>query len=403
MNNYLKSRIIILNILVFVLSLNSILLIDAYLVRINLFPIPAWIITGISFSLVLLILVLDTRLPCRSIRINTESVFFSICIILFYLTFLPGLLISKGSNVSLREYMFWIYTIVLFSYGGVVGLYLRRKSIIFLSAILLILISILIVDVNFYSFGFNPTDRAAGTLVNPNIAAAVAVILMVASLHYPVWKLSIGNVIIIVITGVGIVLAASIGGAIAYISVITTIIILSFIKKSIRIRFPLLVFPLMIMLFLGLMYFVLNNKLGVTLSNYNVDTVLATGSAIERIKLVKVSLGLFSQKPFFGHGFSYIYSMEKGPHNMLLRFLVEGGLLGFVGLFVLLGGLLWVAFKRKSYKILLLTIALIALGSFTHNLLESRSIIFISGLVFSTSRINHSRFFDSKINKDQRV
>ena len=402
MINYKSSRRKLFYIIVFILSLNSILQIDVYLVKNNLSSIPAWIITGISFSLVLLILVLDKKLPCRSIRINTVSVFFSICIILFYLTLLPGLLISKGSNVSLREYMLWIYTIVLFIYGGVVGLYIPRRLNITLFAILLILISLLIVDVIFYSSTIYPR-RAMGTLGNPNTAAYVAVVLMVASLQYPVWKLSTVNVILIVITGVGIALTASFGGTIAYISILSTIIILSFIKKSIRLRYPLLVFPLMIVSILVLIYFVINNKLGITLSNFNVDRILASGSIIERIELTKVSLSLFLQKPLFGHGIYYVYSMELGPHNMLLRVLVEGGLLGFVGLFVLLGGLFWVAFKRKSYKFLLLTIALIAMGLTTHTVLESRSIIFISGLVFSSSRINRSRLLDSKINKDIRV
>jgi len=404
MNKTLKSRRILLYIIVFILSLNSILQIDAYFEQNNLSSIPSWIITGFSFSLVLLILVLDKRLPFRSIRINTESVFFSICIILFYLTLLPGLLLSKGSNVSLREYMFWIYTIVLFSYGGVVGLYLQRRINITLSAILLVLISLLFVDLNFYSFTSYLIDpRAAGTLRNPNTAAYVAVLLMVASLHYPVWKLSIVNVIFIVITGVGIVLTASFGGTIAYISVLSSIIILSYIKRSSRLKFPLIVLPLLIVPILILIYFVINNKLGITLSNFNVNKILNSGSIIERIEVAKVTLGLLSQQPLFGHGIFYVYSMELGPHNMLLRILIEGGLLGFVGLFVLLGGLFWVAFKRKSYKFLLLTIALIAMGSTTHTVLESRSIIFISGVVFSSSRINRSRLLDSKINKEQRV
>jgi O-antigen ligase len=143
--------------------------------------------------------------------------------------------------------------------------------------------------------------------------------------------------------------------------------------------------------------------MGITLSNFNVNKILTSRNIIDRIEVAKVSLDVFSQKPLFGHGFSYVYSMELGPHNMLLRILVEGGLLGFVGLFVLLGGLLWVAFKRKSYKFLLLAIALTAMGSFTHNLLEYRSIIFISGLVFSSSRINLSRLLDSKINKDLKI
>jgi len=268
----------------------------------------------------------------------------------------------------------------------------------------LILISLLIVDLTFYSFTFYIFDtRATGTLRNPNTAAYVAVLLMVASLHYPVWKLSIVNVILIVITGVGIVLTGSYGGTITYISVLSTIIILSFIKKSIRLKFPLLVLPLIIVPILVLIYFVINNKMGITLSNFNVNKILTSRNIIDRIELAKISLGLFLQQPLFGQGIFYVYSMELGPHNMLLRILIEGGLLGFVGLFVLLGGLLWVAFKRKSYKLLLLTIALIAMGSFTHNLLEYRSIIFISGLVFSSSRINHSRLLDSKINKDQRV
>ena len=402
MINYKSSRRKLFYIIVFILSLNSILQIDVYLVKNNLSSIPAWIITGLSFSLVLLILVLDKRVPSWSIRINTESVFFSICIILFYLSLLPGLLLSKGSNVSLREYMFWIYTIVLFIYGGVVGLYIHRRLNITLFAILLILISLLIVDVIFYSSTIYPR-RAMGTLGNPNTAAYVAVVLMVASLQYPVWKLSTVNVILIVITGVGIALTASFGGTMAYLSVLSTIIILSFIKKSIRLRYPLSVFPLMIVSILVLIYSVLNGKLGITLSNFSVDSILTSQSIIERIEVAKVTLGLFSQQPLFGHGIFYAYSMERGPHNMLLRILVEGGLLGFVGLFVLLGGLFWVAFKRKSYKFLLLTIALIAMGLTTHTVLESRSIIFISGLVFSSSRINRSRLLDSKINKDIRV
>ncbi len=85
----------------------------------------------------------------------------------------------------------------------------------------------------------------------------------------------------------------------------------------------------MIVSILVLIYFVINNKLGITLSNFNVD-ILTSGSINERIEVAKVSLGLFLQQPLFGHGIFYVYSMELGPHNMLLRILVEGGLLGFL-------------------------------------------------------------------------
>lgn len=370
-------------IIIFLLSINSILEIDAYLLDRNITTIQAWIITGISLIIVILTFLFNPNYWCSFTKINKNTIIIGFCILIYYFCQIPGLVISSGIYLSSESSFYFIYSIILFIYGGLIGLYLNNNLRHLSTLTLLILVSLLVIDLTLFSFSYNTTGRAEATLRNPNVAAFVVVALMVASLRHPVWKLNTQNILLIIISGIGIALTASMGGGAAYISVLMVLILLSFIRKQINLKEITIFLPVVIVISAVSSYFVLNNKLGLRFNNFDINVILSSPNIFSRLDAARMALKLFSERPIFGHGMAFVYSMDLGPHNLLLRILVEGGLLGFAGLCVLLGGLFWIAYKRKSYRSLLMIIALISIGMTTHNMPEMRSVIFLSGMVFS--------------------
>lgn len=375
-------------IIFFLLSVNSILQVDAYLLHMNNITLPAWIVTGCSFLVVILILIFNPKFRYIFTEINKDNILIGICILTFYLCHIPGLIIFSGNTYSNREYFYWLYSIILFSFGGLIGEYFRKNVQHLSVLILLILISLLVIDLTIFSFSPFITNRAEATLRNPNDAAFVVVALMVSSLQDPLWKIKSQNVLILIISAIGIVLTASIGGAWTYISVLVLLVFLSFIKGQIKLKKIIIFFPFIIVLAAASVNFVLYNKFGLSIKNLDMGIILSSQNMLARLEAARAALKLFSERPIFGHGLAYVHNLDLGPHNMLLRILVEGGLLGFVGLCVLIGGFLIVAYKRNNYKLFVLTIALMAIGMTTHNLLEMRSVVFITGMIFAASRFN---------------
>ncbi len=384
---------------IYFLSINSILQVDAYLLDKNITTIPAWIITGLSLLIVISIFLIDPTPRIIFTKIREDNLLLGIFIITFYLCQLPGIILFSGKFLFSRESFFWVYSIILFSYGGLIGLYLRDNIQQLTSLTLIILVSLLLIDLTLFSFSSYTTNRAIGTLRNPNGAAFTIVVLMVSSFRNPIWKLAFHNILLLIISGFGIVLTASMGGAISYVSIIIVIIFLNFLHKQIQIKELLIYLPVIIGFSVISLYFVLDNKLGLTFSNFDINIILSSHNIVARLEGARIAWELFSERPIFGHGMAYVYSMNLGPHNMLLRILVEGGLLGFVGLCVLLGGWLWIAYKRKSYRLFILTTAIFTIGLTTHNLTEDRSLIVLFGMIYAQSQIKRNiiRFSVDKV------
>jgi O-antigen ligase len=389
----------IIGLLIFFLTLNSVLQIDAYLFSRQITTFPPWIVTGISLVIIASILLVEKNYLIGNIKNNKESFLIVFCIIIYYLCQLPGLTLNPMADLTFKKYFLWLYTIILFVYGLLTGIYLKDKTYTISASLLLILLCLLIIDVTVFSF--NPPDvvvppemmdplyrlRAIGTLRNPNNAAFVLVVLLVASLQNPIWRLSVQTIFLIILTGFGVVLTASMGGVIAIVTVAGIIIFFSINNRQVLQKYLNLVIPLIIVMSLLSIYIVLNYRLGINIRNLDFDIITSYRNIASRLEGARIAIDLFLDKPLFGYGLSYVQSMKLGPHNMLLRILVEGGILGIFGAIILLSGGMWIAYKRKSHRLLLLIIALLSIGLTSHNLFEDRSIVFISGMLFAFSQI----------------
>ena len=119
--------------------------------------------------------------------------------------------------------------------------------------------------------------------------------------------------------------------------------------------------------------------------SFSLSDMTGSHSASERLYAAKQALELISETPFLGKGIGYVYSMDVGPHNMILRALVEGGGVGLLALVGLVVAFFWVAYVRKSYGLFVLGLALTTIAMTTHNLTEDRSVIVIVGMLLAAS------------------
>ena len=113
-----------------------------------------------------------------------------------------------------------------------------------------------------------------------------------------------------------------------------------------------------------------------TLSRLGVGSSSADDfSTVRRTDLIWYSLQSATQAPLFGHGSGYVYewAFPVGPHNMYLRFLVEGGFLGL--LFYL--AMLWLFWRASSGLERVVVLELIIASFFSHNLLEIPTVLIV--------------------------
>ena len=118
-------------------------------------------------------------------------------------------------------------------------------------------------------------------------------------------------------------------------------------------------------------------------------SVLSGNAAKQREMLVIDLLSEAAATPWLGRGLGYTteWRYSKGPHDMYLLFLVEGGLLGLL-LYLTLIFLLW----RYSTGIgRVLTLQFIGSSFFTHNQLVQPAILMIVAFVFAHGAIMRGR------------
>jgi O-antigen polymerase len=126
-----------------------------------------------------------------------------------------------------------------------------------------------------------------------------------------------------------------------------------------------------------------------------------------RTDIYKNTFELIAQKPFYGHGygtFTQIYKelqakkytvnpenlilpLLSKPHNEVLYWWVEGGIIALLGVLVILGGIIYITFKQKEYSklALLLPIALHTLTEYPFYHFALCFVIFLLLLAFLTN------------------
>lgn len=125
-----------------------------------------------------------------------------------------------------------------------------------------------------------------------------------------------------------------------------------------------------------------------TLARLGVGASSLSGfAAQQRIEVAAYAWHQAITAPWFGHGIGYVFEWEfpQGPHNMFLRFLVEGGLVGLL----LYLGLLWLLW-RAAEGVERVAVALFFIASFfSHNLLDQPEFILILTFIMVKAALRH--------------
>ena len=116
---------------------------------------------------------------------------------------------------------------------------------------------------------------------------------------------------------------------------------------------------------------------------------LSDEAARQRFYEIRYSLDLAAEAPLLGYGLGYtqIWDFSKGPHDMYLLFLVEGGAIGLV-LYLSLLGVLWcnsVGLGR------VLTAQILISSFFSHNHLEQPAILLVIAFIVAHGAVYRSR------------
>ncbi|HJU25503.1 MAG TPA: hypothetical protein VJ722_02390, partial [Rhodanobacteraceae bacterium] len=99
------------------------------------------------------------------------------------------------------------------------------------------------------------------------------------------------------------------------------------------------------------------------------------------------SFSQISQKPIFGHGIGYVFewALPLGPHDMYLRFAVEGGMIG-LAFYLLLMALLWFASSGIDR---VMALQIILASFFSHTLLDNPAVIMVMAFLLARAEVRH--------------
>jgi O-antigen ligase len=116
------------------------------------------------------------------------------------------------------------------------------------------------------------------------------------------------------------------------------------------------------------------------------EGMLTDYASEQRFLALEASWNLMAAAPFLGHGTGYAYTMDVGPHNMVLRMWVENGLLAVVGYGILYSAIIYVAVNRRDWWIGTAAVAALVMGMVSHNMLEDRTLLISFGIFLAMSR-----------------
>ena len=259
------------------------------------------------------------------------------------------------------------------------------RSILWL-ALLTGVISVLYEYINpsayfFTEAGRGIAGRAAGFYLNPTIAAQAFIMILACMMHCGTRRdLMIATVVVLI----GLFPTFSRGGFVSW----AVLVALALWKGKLPKWFAVLaVIGMGIILFSSVWLF---DHLSVLVSREHTDSLdrlawmlgqgeLNDDSSGERDYIASFGWDQFLQAPFLGHGLGYMWSWAAnvGTHNMVLRHLVEYGMLGFLIFPCFLLASIRSAPQGSDRRWLWLTAGIsMLLGIFSHNMLEQASFVF---------------------------
>jgi O-antigen ligase len=233
----------------------------------------------------------------------------------------------------------------------------------------------------FSKVGRGITGRSAGLYMNPNVAAQTILLILACLLLRSPPRTSLLAALVALI---GILVTFSRAGLVVWLAL--------FFVSAVRGNLPRSTLPVLLALVagVGVAGSLVLDALSAWISPENRNTLdrlawflgqgdLSDSAAGEREWITSFAWGKFLEAPLLGHGLGYMSVWEAGvgTHNIILRHLVEYGVLGFL-IFPLL---LWCGIQSsdpRSDRVSLWLIAAVVLmmSFFSHNMLEQGGFVF---------------------------
>lgn len=348
-----------------------------------------------------------------------------------YLSTFNHAFLHVGNSVMLMEIA---KTLVVAMYFFSAFMFIRNESEYKVSLVALSLSSIPVIIIGSISYIYfllgkeffidayrMENSRFIGSFQDPNLCALYFILVFFVSLlNFKVLKniflrclmlgLSILSFIIILLT-------MSRGGWLAFTGAILIYIILnirSFKKESLLMFIPIVIIVLMS---INLDYKLQQGKITNDLVSRVQISLNSESDDIDRIQLMKAAFKMGSENFFFGVGkgsfplnsYKYLsedsiqYERQQIPHNTLLGFYSQQGLVGVLTFIILPAFILYAIIKSRRKQNLYLIIVFVAffIHSMTINIENSRFIWYILGLMLAGEKMNINLDFvpAGKINK----
>lgn len=359
------------------LSLIFIFELDSFLYFSGISSVKPWLF----FVLVLFGLLVLKGVGGFSSRMNITINWLVFLAGLTILASIPGVIYSGSFD---KYTILFAYSFLLVLFGFQIQQYLYSESNSFFVLVLLLFSLLLFFDLFHFNWSESALSRrASGTVGNPNYASFIVVSLVAGSLRFsPGFNPLSWNIFVFFLGAVGLLCAKSVGGSIAFLFVVFSFAMVK-IAQAPSLNLAAATFSLSFIL--GI-FLILAMLLGVAILKSQNDMSLAELSLLkvgQRLEAFQASWDLVKDNWLLGRGYGHVYRMEIGPHNMFVRALVEGGVLGlalYLALYVFLFVNSWV---KKWNNLFIFSCGLLGASLTTHNLTEYRSIMIIAGILLA--------------------
>jgi O-antigen ligase len=232
--------------------------------------------------------------------------------------------------------------------------------------------------------------RAAGFALNANGSAVSTLFIGIASVN---WKdHTIKNLIVLLITGLGVFLTLSVGGMLFF--VITIALYVVFVLRQ-NVSIPKVIGSTLVAVFVvfGFMsikdaFMENSTALSSVTSQDRMEEMFKLGSGDttfieqhERFDLLKDYFFLISQNPIIGYGPKFSGTMRNSPHNLYLYFWVEYGIFGFLALLFAILSSFFYFYKLGDLRGMVFIIIFACTSFYDHSLLNVERVYILLGFL----------------------
>lgn len=318
-------------------------------------------------------------------RVSKEAQLLYLCIILYIGTQIFAITGWREIPSDITILFYWTYSLMLVASGYILGKLARQRVPALMFCLLLLLFGTSLYDIIGGGISDSATwGRSAATLRNPNTLGMIAILLCLGSVRWG--KATGGELAALIITGLTASFSGSRTALLCFCLLSYCLLQHWWLQKGPFPRIALRsIIPALLSISVSIIFI-----LTLLVSRYEAP-VAALSDANGHDTAAISALEIISVRPWLGNGTGYVHTQELGPHNMLLRGMIDGGVIGLAGLTSILLGLFWVGRARGDYSIILLSFLLACFSVTSHNLTETRPVLIISGMLLAFSSFNISR------------